>query len=60
MPPSFKDIGNFDKKEEEFCCDSPKISEELGFYVCLNCGLVYDRILDDSPRRAFTQEETEE
>ncbi len=57
MPSNFKDKGNFDKKEEEFCCDSPKISEELGFYVCLNCGLVYDRILDDSPRRAFTQEE---
>ncbi len=41
----------------ESCCDSPKLSEEDGFYVCLNCGLVISRIFDDSPRRAFTQEE---
>jgi transcription initiation factor TFIIB len=45
----------FDEKDK--CCDSPKISEEDGFYVCLNCGLVFSRILDDSPRRAFTAEE---
>jgi len=57
MPSSFEDNGFFDEKEEESCCDSPKVSEEDGFYVCLNCGSVYGRILDDSPRRAFTQEE---
>ena len=57
MPSNFEDNGFFDEKEEESCCDSPKISEEDGFYVCLNCGSVYGRILDDSPRRAFTQEE---
>lgn len=45
-----------DDSDEE-CCDSPKISEEDGFYVCLNCGYVQGRILDDSPRRAFTAEE---
>ncbi|MHA1756722.1 MAG: transcription initiation factor IIB [Promethearchaeota archaeon] len=43
--------------EDEECCDSPKISQEDGFYVCLNCGYVHSRILDTSPRRAFTQEE---
>ncbi|MCK4369575.1 MAG: hypothetical protein KAW03_00780, partial [Candidatus Lokiarchaeota archaeon] len=48
----------FDEIEDEAsCCDSPKVSQEDGFYVCLNCGFVYSRILDDSPRRAFTQEE---
>ncbi len=26
-------------------CNSPKISKEDGFYVCLNCGFVYSRIL---------------
>jgi len=56
MPARFEDNGFFDKKEKESCCDSPKIGEEYGFYLCLNCGLVYGRILDDSPRRAFTQE----
>ena len=43
--------------EEENCCDSPKITEQDGFYVCLNCGYVFSRILDTSPRRAFTAEE---
>ena len=44
-------------EDKENCCDSPKISEEDGFYVCLNCGSVFSRILDSSPRRAFTAEE---
>ncbi|MGQ4872565.1 MAG: transcription initiation factor IIB [Promethearchaeia archaeon] len=46
-----------ENSEDEECCDSPKISQEDGFYVCLNCGYVHSRILDTSPRRAFTQEE---
>lgn len=59
MPLNFEDNGFFEENGEEGppCCDSSKISEEDGFYVCLNCGFVYSRILDDSPRRAFTQEE---
>ena len=59
MPAHFEDDEFFEEKGESgpTCCDSPKISEEFGFYVCLNCGFVYSRILDDSPRRAFTQEE---
>ena len=59
MPAHFEDNDFFEEKGEggADCCDSPKISEEDGFYVCLNCGFVYSRILDDSPRRAFTQEE---
>ncbi len=48
---------DFFEEDKESCCDSPKISEEEGFYVCLNCGCVLSRILDDSPRRAFTNEE---
>ncbi|TFF88613.1 MAG: hypothetical protein EU550_00965, partial [Promethearchaeota archaeon] len=42
---------------ETECCDSPKISQEDGFNVCLNCGFIHSRIFDSSPRRAFTQEE---
>ncbi len=42
---------------EESCCDSPKFNQENGFIVCLNCGCIHSRIFDDSPRRAFTQEE---
>jgi len=57
MPLKSEDDVFFDEKEAEECCDSPKISQEDGFYVCLNCGFVYSRILDDSPRRAFTAEE---
>ncbi|MHA2220328.1 MAG: hypothetical protein ACXACY_31000 [Candidatus Hodarchaeales archaeon] len=33
------------KEEGSPCCDSPKISKEDGFYVCLNCGFVNSRIL---------------
>ena len=53
MPPDSDDF----IEEDEHCCDSPKISQEDGFYVCLNCGCVSARILDTSPRRAFTAEE---
>jgi len=43
---------------EEKCCDEPLIKEEEGFFVCQNCGMVHDeKVLDDSPRRAFTQDE---
>jgi transcription initiation factor TFIIB len=55
--PHFHNSDEFFEESEEPCCDSPKISEEDGFYVCLNCGYVASRILDDSPRRAFTAEE---
>ncbi|MHA1885194.1 MAG: hypothetical protein ACW96S_09105, partial [Promethearchaeota archaeon] len=59
MPSHFEDNDFFEDNGEEGppCCDSPKIGEEDGFSLCLNCGLVYSRVLDDSPRRAFTQEE---
>lgn len=53
----FKNSDQFFEEDEEACCDSPKLSEEDGFYVCLNCGYVHSRILDTSPRRAFTAEE---
>ncbi len=56
MPSHFEEDNLFEEDEDE-CCDSPKISQEDGFYVCLNCGYAYSRILDDTPRRAFTQEE---
>ncbi len=55
-PHNFKDDEYFDE-DDEYCCDSPKITEHDGFYVCLNCGYVSARILDTSPRRAFTAEE---
>ena len=57
MPSDSKEDGFFEENNDEECCDSPRISEEDGYYVCLNCGSVVSRILDDSPRRAFTQEE---
>ena len=57
MPFERNDKDVLEEESEEDCCDSPKISQEDGFYVCLNCGYVYSRILDTSPRRAFTQEE---
>ncbi|GAB4319521.1 MAG: transcription initiation factor IIB [Promethearchaeota archaeon] len=39
------------------CCDEPNIRDEDGFFVCRNCGLVFDQVLDSSPRRTFTREE---
>ena len=56
MPSNSDDDIFFEEtSDDEECCDSPKISQEDGFYVCLNCGSVFSRVLDDSPRRAFTQ-----
>jgi len=58
MRPNFKNDEFFEESGKEPCCDSPKIIEEDGYYVCLNCGSAdSERIIDDSPRRAFTQEE---
>jgi len=59
MPSHSEDDDFFEENGEKGspCCDNSKISEEDGFYVCLNCGIVFSRILDDSPRRAFTREE---
>lgn len=40
------------------CCDRPLIKENEGYFVCQNCGMVHEEvILDNSPRRAFTQDE---
>ncbi len=47
----------FEDDSEGLCCDAPKISQDEGYHVCTNCGSVISRILDDSPRRAFTAEE---
>ncbi len=44
-------------ESEDQCCDNPHIREENGFFVCLNCGMVHDAVLDNTPRRAFTAEE---
>ncbi len=43
--------------KEETCCENPNINEESGFYVCMNCGVVQDVVIDTTPRRAFTAEE---
>ncbi|MHA1805169.1 MAG: transcription initiation factor IIB [Promethearchaeota archaeon] len=57
MPSSDLNDDEFLDSNGNPCCDAPKISKEDGFYTCLNCGFVYSRILDNSPSRAFTQEE---
>jgi transcription initiation factor TFIIB len=57
MPSSFENNDFFNEKGKESCCDAPKIIEKAGFFVCLNCGSADERSIDDSPRRAFTQEE---
>ncbi|MHA1728166.1 MAG: transcription initiation factor IIB [Promethearchaeota archaeon] len=51
-----KKFQNFFKDDEQ-CCDQPFIKEEDGFFVCQNCGMIHNRVMDFSPRRAFTQEE---
>jgi transcription initiation factor TFIIB len=53
----FKDKDKTNKDGTIECCDSPKISQEDGFNVCMNCGYIHSRIFDNSPRRAFTKEE---
>jgi transcription initiation factor TFIIB len=47
-------------KEENFeeqCCDSPQIIQEQGFFVCAQCGTVFDQTIDFSPKRAYSMEE---
>lgn len=44
-------------REKQTCCTDPAITDLNGYFVCQNCGVVYDRILDSAPRRAFTSEE---
>ncbi|MHA1776710.1 MAG: hypothetical protein DRO88_03910 [Promethearchaeia archaeon] len=51
---------NFKKNQndiEDKCCDNPQITKVNGYSVCVSCGVVFDRIYENSPRRAFTQEE---
>ncbi len=38
-------------------CTTHDTIKQDGFYVCRNCGLVKNRVLDDRPRRAFTAQE---
>lgn len=57
MPSNIHEEDLIEDKESLSCCDSPKLTQDEGYSVCLNCGLVYSRIFDDSPRRAFTHEE---
>jgi len=44
-------------EQGDICCDTPNIREERGFFVCMNCGMVHDVVIDTTPRRAFTAEE---
>lgn len=49
---------NLDEIDNKPCCDRPLIKENEGYFVCQNCGMVHEEvILDNSPRRAFTQDE---
>ncbi len=41
----------------DICCENPNLHEERGFFVCVNCGIVHDIVIDSTPRRAFTAEE---
>jgi transcription initiation factor TFIIB len=45
------------KERESDCCSSPALSEDNGFMVCINCGVVFEQVFDNSPRRAFTADE---
>jgi transcription initiation factor TFIIB len=49
---------NQEEIDNKPCCDRPLLKETEGFFVCQNCGMVHEEvILDNSPRRAFTQDE---
>ncbi|TFH30902.1 MAG: hypothetical protein E4G98_01180 [Promethearchaeota archaeon] len=39
------------------CCVSPQKTTASGFTVCQNCGMVFDRVFENTPRRAFTADE---
>ncbi|WP_457557694.1 transcription initiation factor IIB [Candidatus Harpocratesius sp.] len=43
--------------QNDKCCENPQITTAQGFSVCQNCGMVFDRVYENAPRRAFTQEE---
>ncbi len=46
--------------DEEPCCDNPDIQPWRGYYVCKNCGVVFDQVFEEAPRRAFTPQEIEQ
>ncbi len=48
-------------QEEDYwdCCSAPDVRPYRGIYVCRNCGVVHGPVIDDAPRRAFTQQEIE-
>lgn len=41
----------------EECCSDPHLSVIDGFNVCTACGMVFEHALDQTPRRAFNQDE---
>ncbi len=44
----------FSQKE---CCSKPSIQERDGNKVCMNCGVIFDRVFEANERRAYTIEE---
>lgn len=47
----------FKRNTKGNCCDNQKISKSNGFHVCSNCGAVFSRIFDNSPRRIYNWED---
>lgn len=52
----FNDVQEDESNTPE-CCGQSQITTAQGFSVCQNCGMVFDRVFENAPRRAFTQEE---
>lgn len=45
------------RAQDDQCCAAPRLGIVDGFSVCMNCGIVHAPALDQTPRRAFNQDE---
>lgn len=55
----YKERLNKGAEEENQCCESPNIAIRDGTYVCLHCGVVFNRQLVEQEARAYSAEEVE-
>ncbi|MHA1619321.1 MAG: transcription initiation factor IIB [Promethearchaeota archaeon] len=45
------------KHATPLCCSDSQITTASGFIVCQSCGMVFDRVYENTARRAFTSDE---
>ncbi|MFX1396770.1 MAG: hypothetical protein ACFFAS_06960 [Promethearchaeota archaeon] len=50
-------VQEFRNKKTDKCCKKQKIEYKNGYKVCVSCGTTQERLIENKPKRAYTQEE---